>query len=185
MKKQNTGKSSFSHNDVMYEFWYDGRMDMANDNYENININTVAARNIFAISVINFINSSFNSSIIYNGLHIPKFYNYEGDKINFVYNDDDFYSLLGAIKDYGLSDELEYRVQQYTNSCDGYIALYNEDELKADKDLYISVILETLFNSDCVQNEYEQHYDYNCIYEKLEDAVTYYDSLEEVNNVIN
>ena len=172
MKKSNTGKSSFSHNDAMYEFWHDGRMEMANDNYENIDIDTVAARNIFAQSVINFINSSFNLSLIYDGLHIPKFYNYEGDKINFIYNDNDFDSLLKAINDYGISDELEYRIQQYTTSHDGYIAYYNADELKVDKDLYASVILETLFNSDCVQNEYKQYYDYNCIYEKLEDAVT-------------
>ena len=43
---------------------------------------------------------------------------------------------------------------------------------KSDKDLYIVVILETLFNNDDAQNEYEQYYDYNCIYDKLEDAVT-------------
>ncbi len=177
MKKSNTGKSSFNHKDVMYEAWYDGRYEMANDNYENIDIDTLKSREIFAISVINFINSSFNSSIIYDGLHIPKFYNYEDDKINFVYNDDDFDWFLDAIKDYELSDELEYRIRQYTTSRDGYTAYYNADELKADKDLYIRVILETLFNSDCVQNEYEQYYDYNCIYEKLEDAVTYDDSL--------
>ena len=175
MKKQNTGKSSFTHNDVMYEFWYEGRMDMANDNYENIDIDTVKARNIFAQSVIDFLNSSFNLSLSYDGLYMPKFYNYENDKINFSYNDNDFNLLLNAIKDYDLSSELEYRIQQYTTSCDGYIAFYNEDELKADEDLYIQVILETLFNSDCVQNEYEQYYDYNCIYEKLEDAVTYDD----------
>ena len=177
MKKSNTGKSSFTHNDYIYEFWYDGRYEMANDNYENVNIDTVKSRNIFAQSVINFINNNFNLSLIYDGLYIPKFYNYGGDKINFSYNNNDFDLLLNAIKDYELSSELEYRVQQYTTSCDGYIALYNEDELKADKDLYISVILETLFNSDNIQNEYEQYYDYNCIYEKLEDAVTYDDSL--------
>ena len=177
MKKSNTGKSSFTHNDYIYEFWYDGRYETANDNYENIDIDTVKSRNIFAQSVINFINNNFNLSLIYDGLYIPKFYNYGGDKINFSYNNNDFDLLLNAIKDYELSSELEYRVQQYTTSCDGYIALYNEDELKADKDLYISVILETLFNSDNIQNEYEQYYDYNCIYEKLEDAVTYDDSL--------
>ena len=177
MKKQNTGKSSFTHNDVMYEFWYDGRMEMANDNYENIDIDTVKARNIFAQSVIDFLNNNFNLSLSYDGLYMPKFYNYENDKINFSYNDNDFYLLLNAIKDYDLSSELEYRIQQYTTSCDGYIAFYNEDELKADEDLYIQVILETLFNSDCVQNEYEQYYDYNCIYEKLENSVNYNDDL--------
>ncbi len=53
-----------------------------------------------------------------------------------------------------------------------YVAFYNEQELKADKDLFIGVILETLFNSDYIQNEYEQYYDYNCIYDKLEDSVS-------------
>ena len=177
MKQSNTYKSSFTHNDVMYAFWQDSRMEMANDNYENIDIDTVKARSIFAQSVIDFLNSSFNLSLSYDGLYMPKFYNYEDDKINFSYNDNDFNLLLNAIKDYELANELEYRIQQYTTTCPGYIALYNEDELKADKDLYISVILGTLFNSDCIQNEYEQYYDYNCIYEKIEDAVSYNDSL--------
>lgn len=177
MKQQNTGKSSFTHNDVMYEFWYDYRMEMADDNYENIDIDTVKAREIFAQSVVAFLNGEFNLSLSYDGLYMPKFYNYESDKINFSYNDNDFNLLLLAINDYESSDELEYRVQQYTTSCDGYVAFYNEDELKADKDLYIGVILETLFNSDRVQNEYEQHYDYNCIYEKLENSVNYNDDL--------
>ena len=53
-----------------------------------------------------------------------------------------------------------------------YVAFYNEQELKADKDLFIGVILETLFNSDYIQNEYEQYYDYNCIYDKLEDSLS-------------
>ena len=75
---------------------------------------------------------------------MPKFYNYENDKINFSYNDNDFDLLLNAIKDYELSSELEYCIQRYTNSRDGYIAFYSEHELKADKDLYIKVILETL-----------------------------------------
>ena len=166
------GISSFTHNDYIYEAWYDGRYEMANDNYENIDIDTVKAREIFAESVIDFLNDNFNLSLSYAGLYMPKFYNYEGDKINFSYSDNDFNLLLNAIKDYGLSDELECRVQQYTTSCDGYIAFYNEYELKADKDLFIRVILETLFNSDDIQNEYEQYYDYNYIYEKLEDAVT-------------
>ena len=177
MKQKNTGKASFTHNDVMYEFWYDSRMEMANDNYENIDVDTVKARNVFAQSVIDFLNSSFQLSLSYDGLYMPKFYNYESDKINFSYSDNDFNLLLSAINDYELSSELEYRIQQYTSSCSGYIAFYNADELKADKDLYIGVILETLFNSDCVQNEYEQYYDYNCIYEKLENSVNYNDEL--------
>ena len=173
MKKSNTGKSSFTHNDYTYEAWHDGRYEMASDNYENINIDTVKARNIFAKSVIDFLNSEFSLSLSYDGLYIPKFYNYEDDKINFSYNGNDFDLLLNAIKDYELSSELEYRINQYTISREGYIAFYNEHELKADKDLYIRVILETLFNSDCVLSEYEQYYDYNCIYEKLEDSVIY------------
>ena len=177
MQKLNAGKSTFTHNDVMLETWYEGRMEMANDNYENINIDTVKAREIFAQSVIDFLNSSFNLSLQYDGLYMPKFYNYESDKINFSYNDNDFNLLLSAINDYELSDELEYRVQKYTTSCDGYVAFYNVEELKADKDLYIRVILETLFNSDCVQNEYEQYYDAQCIYEKLENSVNYNDDM--------
>ena len=166
MKQQNTGKSSFTHNDVMYEFWYDSRMEMANNDYENIDIDTVKARNIFAQSVIDFLNDNFNLSLQYDGLYMPKFYNYEDDKINFSYNDNDFNLLLKAINDYGLSDELEYIVEQYTKSRSGYVAFYNAEELKSDKDLYIGVILETLFNNDDMQNEYEQYYDYNCIYDK-------------------
>ena len=177
MKQKNTGKASFTHNDVMYEFWYEGRMEMANDNYENINIDTVKSRNIFAQSVIDFLNSEFSLSLSYDGLYMPKFYNYENDKINFSYNDNDFDLLLNAIKDYQLSDELEYRIQQYTTSCDSYAAFYNVEDLKANKDLYVSIILETLFDSDCVQNEYEQYYDMQCIYEKLENSVDYNDDL--------
>ena len=172
MKKSNTLQSSFSHNDAIYEQWYDSRYDMANECDENINIDTVKAREIFAQSVIDFLNNNFNLSLSYDGLYMPKFYNYESDKINFTYNDNDFDLLLNTIKDYELSDELESSIKQYTTSCSGYVAYYNEDELKADKDLYIRVILETLFNSDYIQNEYEQYYDMQCIYEKLEDSVS-------------
>ena len=173
MKQSNTYQSSFSHNDTQYSIWYDSRYDMVDDDNENINIDTVKAREIFAQSVIDFINNNFNLSLSYDGLYIPKFYNYEGDKINFSYNDNDFDLLLSAIKDYELSDELESSIKQYTTSCSGYVAYYNEGELKADKDLYISVILETLFNSDYIQNEYNQYYNMQCIYEKLENSVTY------------
>ena len=172
MKQSNTCQASFSHNDMQYSIWYDSRYDRAEYDNENINIDTVKARKIFAESVIAFLNNNFNLSLSYDGLYMPKFYNYEGDKINFTYNDNDFDLLLNAIKDYELSNELEYNIKQYTTSCSGYVAYYNEDELKADKDLHISVILETLFNSDYLQNEYEQYYDYNCIYDKLEDSVS-------------
>ena len=172
MKKSNTYQSSFSHNDTMYKVWYDSRYDMAEDDNENINIDTAKAREIFAQSVIAFLNNNFNLSLSYDGLYMPKFYNYEGDKINFTYNDNDFDLLLSAIKDYELSDELEYNIKQYTTTCPGYVAYYNEYELMTDKDLYIRVILETLFNSDYIQNEYEQYYDIQCIYDKLEDAVS-------------
>ena len=171
MKKSNTYQSSFTHNDYIYEAWYDSRYSFAEEVDENIDIDTVKARNIFAQSVIDFINSSFNLSLSYDGLYMPKFYNYESDKINFSYNDNDFDLLLNAINDYGLADELKYKIEQATTSCDGYIAFYNADELKHDKGLYICVILETLFDSDELQNEYEQYYDFNCIYEKLEDSV--------------
>ena len=172
MKKSNTYQSSFNHNDSMYELWHDSRYDMAEEVDENINIDTVKAREIFAKSVIDFLNNNFNLSLSYDGLYMPKFYNYEGDRINFSFNDNDFDLLLNAIKDYELSNDLEYNVKQYTTSCSGYVAYYNESELMDDKDLYIRVILETLFNSDYIQNEYEQYYDYNCIYEKLEDSVS-------------
>ena len=180
MKKSNTYQSSFSHNDTMYEVWHDSRYDMAEEDNENINIDTVKAREIFAKSVIDFLNNNFNLSLSYDGLYMPKFYNYEGDRINFSYNDNDFDLLLSAINDYELSDELEYNIKQVTTSCSGYVAYYNESELMSDKDLYIRVILETLFNSDYIQNEYAQYYDYNCVYEKLEDSVNVED-----NNAIN
>ena len=172
MKQSNTGKSSFTHNDYIYEAWHDCRYEMANDNNENINIDTVKARNIFAQSVIDFLNSEFNLSLSYDGLYMPKFYNYEDDKINFSYNDSDFDLLLNTIKDYELSSELESNIFNVTTSCSGYTAFYNEHELKADKDLYMRVILETLFNSDDIQNEYKQYYDFNCIYDKLEYSIT-------------
>ena len=176
MKKSNTYQSSFSHNDAMYELWYDSRYDMAEEDNENINIDTVKARKIFAESVIDFLNNNFNLSLSYDGLCMPKFYNYESDKINFTYNDNDFDLLLNTIKDYELSDELESSIKQYTTSCSGYVAYYNEDELKADKDLHICVILETLFNSNYIQNEYEQYYDIQCIYDKLEYSVSLEDN---------
>ena len=172
MKKSNTYQSSFSHNDSMYEVWHDSRYDMAEEDNENINIDTVKAREIFTKSIVDFLNDNFATSLKYDGLYMPKFYNYEGDKIKFSYNDNDFALLLNAIKDYELSDELEYNIKQYTTSCSGYVAFYNEDEFLSDKDLHISVILETLFNSDYIQNEYMQYYDMQCIYEKLEDSVT-------------
>ena len=172
MKQSNTYQSSFSHNDSMYELWHDSRYDMAEEVDENINIDTVKARKIFAQSVIDFLNNNLNLSLSYDGLYMPKFYNYEDDKINFSYNDNDFNLLLNAIKDYELTNGLEYNIKQATTSCSGYVAFYSEDELKEDKDLHIRVILETLFNSDYIQNEYGQYYDYNRIYDKLEDSVS-------------
>ena len=172
MKKSNTYQSSFSHNDTQYSIWYDSRYDMADDGNENINIDTVKAREIFAQSVIDFLNDNFATSLKYDGLYIPKFCNYEDDKINFSYSDNDFDLLLNAIKDYELSDVITNNIKRYTTSCPGYIAYYNEDELMNDKDLYIRVILETLFNSDYVQNEYNQYYDIQCICDKLENSVT-------------
>ena len=176
MKQSNTYQSSFSHNDTMYEIWHDSRYDMANECDENINIDTVKAREIFAQSVIDFLNNNFNLSLSYDGLYMPKFYNYESDKINFTYNDNDFDLLLNTIKDYELSGELESHIKQYTTPSSGYTAYYNEDELKADKGLHIRVILETLFNSNYIQNEYEQYYDMQCIYDKLEDSVSLEDN---------
>ena len=176
MKKSNTYESSFSNNDTQYLIWHGVRYDMADDDNENINIDTVKAREIFAQSVIDFLNDNFATSLKYDSLYIPKFYNYEDDKINFSYNDNDFDLLLNAIKDYELQSELANSIKQYTTSCSGYTAYYNEDELLADKDLYIRVILETLFNSDYIQNEYNQYYDMQCIYEKLEDSVTLEDN---------
>ena len=62
---------------------------MVSDNYENIDIDTVKAREIFAQSVIDFLNSEFKTALKYDGLYMPKYYNYEDDKINFNYNDND------------------------------------------------------------------------------------------------
>ena len=180
MKQKNTHLSAFSHNDFQYELWHDNRYVMAEEYKENIDIDTVKARQIFAKSVIDFLNDNFNLSLQYDGLYMPKFYNYEDDKINFSYSDNDFDLLLSTINDYELSDELEQRVQQYTTSCPGYVAYYSAEGLLADKDLYIGVIIETLFNSNYMQNEYEQYYDYNCIYDKLEESVTW-----RANNVIS
>ena len=74
MKQSNTYQSSFSHNDTIYEIWHDSRYDMAEEDNENINIDTVKAREIFAQSVIDFLNNNFNLSLSYDGLYIPKFY---------------------------------------------------------------------------------------------------------------
>ena len=65
MKQSNTNKASFTHNDIMYEYWYDGRYEMASDNYESIDIDTVKARNIFAQSVIDFLNNEFKTDLKY------------------------------------------------------------------------------------------------------------------------
>ena len=82
MKQSNTNKASFTHNDIMYEYWQIGRYEMASDSYENIDIDTVKAREIFAKSVIDFLNSEFKTNLKYDGSYMPKFYNYEDDKIN-------------------------------------------------------------------------------------------------------
>ena len=77
MKKSNTLQSSFSHNDASYEYWYNSRYYFADEVNETININTVKAREIFAASVIDFLNDTFNTSLKYDGLYMPKYYNYE------------------------------------------------------------------------------------------------------------
>ena len=171
MKQSNTLLASFSHNDSFYEDWYDSRYYFADVVNETININTVKARKIFAKSVIDFLNDTFNTSLKCYGLYMPKYYNYESDRIKFSYAESDINILLNAIKDYELINDLQTRIKDVTTSSSSYVAYYSEDELKSDKDLHISVILETLFNSDYVQNEYEQYYDIQCIYEKLEDSV--------------
>ena len=172
MKKSNTLQSSFSHNDSCYEYWYDRRYDFADEVNETININTVKAREIFAESVIDFLNDTFNTSLKYDGLYIPKYYNYESDRIKFSYAESDINIFLNAIKDYELINDLQTRIKDVTTSSSGYAAFYTADELIADSDLHISVILGVLFNSDYMQNEYDCYYDNQRIYESLEDSVT-------------
>ena len=162
--------SSFNHKDTLYAIWHDSRQEQAEERNENINIDTMIARTIFAKSVIDFLNDNFKLSLAYDGLYMSRYNNYEGDAIKFCYNDSDFNVLLDVIAGYYLSDELADNIKQRTTSRDGYIAFYTADELKADKDLYIKVILETLFNSEGVQDEYI-YTNYDDIFEKLEDSV--------------
>ena len=162
--------SSFIHRDALYALWHDSRQEQAEECGESVQIDTMIARTIFAKSVIDFLNDNFKLSLVYDGLYMPRYNNYEGDAIKFCYNDSDFNVLLDVIADYYLSDELADNIKQRTTSRDGYIAFYTADELKADKDLYIKVILETLFNSEGVQDEYI-YTNYDDIFEKLEDSV--------------
>ena len=170
MKLSKAHYSSFNHNDALYAMWHDSRHEQAEECNENINIDTVIARTIFAISVIDFLNANFKLSLVYDGLYMPKYNNYECDAIKFSYNASDFNLLLDAISDYYLSDELTDNIKHRTTTRDGYMAFYTEDELKSDKELYIKVILETLFNSEDVQAEYIYN-NYDDIFEKLEDSV--------------
>lgn len=122
------------------------------------NSDTVIARAIFAKSVIDFLNTKFNLALAYDSVYVPKYFNYTRAVTYFNYNDSDFNLLLDAISYYGLLDELEDNIKLYTNSRDSYLSFCNEDELKAEKGLHIKVILETLFNSEDVQDEFEQYY---------------------------
>jgi len=80
----------------------------------------------------------------FNALQSPRFYNFETDVIIAHYNDADYANVEKYITDFYLEDALDENIKTVTTSCDGYHAFYSADELKEDRDLFLSVMLDVV-----------------------------------------
>lgn len=159
-------KSQFNFNDVVYCNWYDSEYERANDDGENIDIDTVKARKINAKHFVSFLNDELKTELVFNDLYMPKFYNFENDQIIVNYLKSDLKILKQFIEDNTLQQSLVDKIKDYTTSHDGYIAFYTKEQLIKNDDLVFQVIIETILENG-LNDEYDFYFDRQCVYDDL------------------
>lgn len=163
---QNLNKSQFNFNDIAYCSWYDSEYEIADQEGENIDIDTVKARKINAKHFIDFLNDELKTSLVFNDLYMPKYYNFENDQIVVSYSNDDLKLLKKFIADNELQKALLDKIKDYTTSVDGYIAFYTKEQLIKNDDLVFQVIIETILENG-LNDEYDFYFDRHCVYDVL------------------
>ena len=162
----NTNKAQFNFNDVAYCNWYDSEYEQADQEGENINIDTVKARKINAKHFVDFLNDELKTELIFNDLYMPKYYNFEDDQIIVNYLKSDLKILKKFIADNSLQQALVDKIKDYTTSCSGYIAFYTKGQLIKNNDLVFRVMLETILENG-LNDDYDFYFDRNCVYDDL------------------
>ncbi len=161
-----TNKAQFNFNDAAYCIWHDGEYDRANEDGENIDIDTVKARKINAKHFIDFLNDELKTSLVFNDLCMPKYYNFEDDQIVVSYSNDDLKLLRKFIAANSLQQALVDKIKDYTTSRSGYIAFYTKEQLIKNNDLVFRVMIETILENG-LNDDYDFYLDRNCIYDEL------------------
>lgn len=98
----------------------------------------------------------------FDHLASPRFYNFATDVIIADYSDADYTNVEKYITDFQLEDALAQHVKTVTTSCDGYHAFYSVDELKEDRDLFLSVMLDVIIEQYRIENGDFYCYDFGC-----------------------
>ena len=161
-----TNKAQFNFNDIAYCNWYDSEYERADQEGENINIDTVKARKINAKHFVDFLNDELKTELIFNDLYMPKYYNFEDDQIIVNYLKSDLKILKKFIAANSLQQALINKIKDYTTSRSGYIAFYTKEQLIKNNDLVFQVMLETILENG-LNDEYDFYFDCNCVYDKL------------------
>ena len=163
---QNSNKAQFNFNDIIYCNWYERECDRADWEGEDIDIDTVNARKINAKHFVDFLNDELKTELFYDGLYMPKYYNFEDDQIIVSYSDDDLKLLKKFIADNELQNKLLDKIKDYTTSVDGYIAFYTKEQIIQNDDLVFQVIIETILENG-LNDGYDFYFDHNCVYDDL------------------
>ena len=161
-----TNKSQFNFSDVVYCNWYDSEYDRADQEGENIDIDTVKARKINAKYFVDFLNNELKTSLVFNDLYMPKYYNFEDDQIIVNYLKSDLKILKKFIADNSLQKALVDKIEGYTTNQSGYIAFYTKEQLIKNDDLVFQVLIETILEND-LNDEYDFYFDRHCVYDDL------------------
>ena len=161
-----TNKAQFNFSDIMYCSWYDSEYERADYEGENIDIDTLKARKINAKHFINFLNDELKTSLVFNDLYMPKYYNFENDQIIVNYLKSDLKILKKFIADNSLQKALLDKIKDYTTTCSGYVAFYTNEQLIKNDDLVFRVMLETILGNG-LNDDYDSYFDRNCVFDEL------------------
>ena len=161
-----TNKAQFNFNDVVYCNWYDSEYERADQEGENIDIDTVKARKINAKYFVDFLNEELKTELVFNDLYLPKYYNFDDDQIIVNYSNDDLKLLRKFIAANSLQKALVDKIKDYTTSCNGYIAFYTTEQLIKNNDLVFRVMLETILENG-LNDGYDFYFDCKCVHDAL------------------
>ena len=161
-----TNKAQFNFSDVVYCNWYDSEYERAEQQGENIDIDTVKARKINAKHFTDFLNDELKTELVFNDLYMPKYYNFEDDQIIVNYLKSDLNILKKFIADNSLQKALIDKIEGYTTNQSGYIAFYTKEQLIKNNDLVFQVIIETILENG-LTDDYDFYFDRQCVNDDL------------------